>query len=135
MINYLPKLPTLPLLAAKCFYGPRIISPSSPFIKPLNLANQIMCHLVLVRRPPPAERDRRLWRRECVSSLFLFSSPEPQRTRGLWLHRIIKSEILGLLMASICSSRSVNNVSKGGLCIKKFATPKFRDIDTSRGAD
>ena len=33
---------------------------------------------------------------------------------SLWRHKIRKSEILGLLMASTCSSRSVN-VSKGGL--------------------
>ena len=56
---------------------------------------------------------------------FSFSSPEPPgplnrwslgtRTRGLWRHRIRKSEILGLLMASICSSRSVN-VSKFRCC-------------------
>ena len=52
----------------------------------------------------------------------------------LWRHRIRKFEILGLLMASICASRSVN-VSKGGLCVKMFSTLKFRDIDTSGGAD
>ena len=37
------------------------------------------------------------------------------------------------LMTSICSSRSVN-VSKGGLCVKRFATPKFRGIDTQMDA-
>ena len=47
--------------------------------------------------------------------------------RSDWLLK--KSEILGGLMASICSSRSVN-VSKGGLRVKRFATPKFRDIDS-----
>ena len=45
------------------------------------------------------------------------------RTRGPWRHRIRKSEILGLLMASICSSRSVN-VSKFRCC-KPFNTQSF----------